>query len=126
MHAASYTRLFADDRGESHFEAVECSLLPVDFAPPAGPLQVANLSSAVRCGFVGADPDWEGAVPHPSPRRQFFCFMRGECAVTASDGSTCHFSAGHLLLLEDTFGKGHSTRVIGADDLLIFSVALEG
>ncbi len=112
--------------GESHFEEVEQALASADFAPPAAPLNVAALFPAARCSFVGGPPDWGGAIPHPAPRRQFFCTMRGEYAVTASDGTTRHFPAGRLLLVEDTAGEGHSSRVIGADDLLIFAVALDG
>jgi hypothetical protein len=125
MQRGRYTRLYADAEGESHFEEVETDLLPVDFAPPAPPLQVATLFPAARCSFVGADPDWGGDVPHPAPRRQFFCTMRGEYAVIASDGTIRHFPAGRLLLLEDTVGKGHATRVIGGEDALIFAVALD-
>ncbi|HET8630324.1 MAG TPA: hypothetical protein VFL91_23135 [Thermomicrobiales bacterium] len=120
-----YTRLYADAEGESHFEEVATDLLPVDFAPPAPPLQVAALFPATGCSFVGAAPDWGGDVPHPAPRRQFFCTMRGEYAVTASDGTIRHFPAGRLLLLEDTAGKGHATRVIGEEDALIFAVTLD-
>jgi hypothetical protein len=125
MQRASYSRLYADEQGESHFEEVALDLPSVDFAPPAAPLNVATLSPAVRCSFVGAAPDWGGDIPHPAPRRQFFCVMRGECAVTASDGTTRHLSVGQLLLLEDTTGRGHSTRITGTEDLLIFAVALD-
>jgi uncharacterized cupin superfamily protein len=52
--------------------------------------------------------------------------MRGECEVTASDGTIRRLTVGELLLLEDTSGKGHSTRVLGTDDLLLFFVALQG
>ena len=41
-----------------------------------------------------------------------------------SDGNVRRFAAGSMLLLEDTWGKGHSTRVTGKDDVLVFSVAL--
>ena len=124
MQLAQYTRLYADAQGESHFEDIASTLLPANFAPPAAPLNVASLFPAMRCGFVGGPPDWAGQVPHPSPRRQFFCAMQGEFAVTASDGTTRHFSAGQLLLLEDTAGKGHSTRMIGEQDVLVFAVTL--
>jgi hypothetical protein len=33
--------------------------------------------------------------------------------VTASDGETRRIGQGELLLLEDTTGKGHSTRALG-------------
>jgi hypothetical protein len=124
MHRAHYVRLFADEHGESHFEEVAVELAPVDFAPPAPPLHVAALFPTTRCGFVSAPAEWAGQVPHPAPRRQFFCNLRGEYEVTASDGSIRRFPAGSLLLLEDTTGKGHATRITSNDDVLIVAVAL--
>jgi hypothetical protein len=50
--------------------------------------------------------------------------LQGEYEVTASDTDVRRFAAGSVLLLEDTWGKGHSTRVIGKDDVLIFGVVL--
>ena len=124
MLRAGYVRSFADEHGESHFEDVLVGLEPVDFAPPAPPLHIAKLFEAERCGFVCAPPDWNGQVPHPSPRRQLFCNLRGEYGVTASDGTTRRFPAGSVLLLEDTTGKGHASRIIGGEDALLVSVAL--
>ena len=125
MQRAGYVRLFADERGESHFEDVDLDLAPVDFAPPAPPLHVAALAAATRCFFVDAPADWDGRVPHPAPRRQLFCNLRGEYEVTASDGQTRRFPAGSVLLLEDTSGEGHATRVIGGAEVLIVAVALD-
>ena len=124
MRRVSYVRLFADEQGESHFEEVDVELEAVDFAPPAPPLHVASLFPAARCGFVGAPADWDGQVPHPAPRRQLFCNLRGEYEVTASDGVTRCFPAGSVLLLEDTTGKGHATRITGDEDVLLVAVAL--
>jgi hypothetical protein len=122
MHSAVYVRLFADPDGVSHFEDIDVTLQSIDFAPPAAPLNIAPLFPAAACGLLGAAPDWGGRVPHPSPRRQFFCTMRGEYEVSASDGTTRRFLPGSLLLLEDTSGQGHSTRII--EDALVFTVAL--
>jgi hypothetical protein len=122
VQSATYVRLFADQDGVSHFEDVEVTLPSIDFAPPAPPLNVLSLFQATRCGLLAAATDWGGDVPHPSPRRQLFCAMRGEYEITASDGTTRHFLPGSLLLLEDTAGDGHSTRIV--DDCLVFTVAL--
>ena len=124
MPQARYVRLFADEHGESHFADVELGLEPVDFAPPAPPLQVAPLFPATRCWFVAAPADWDGLIPHPAPRRQLFCNLRGEYEVAASDGTVRRFPPGSVLLLEDTAGKGHATRVIGDGEVLIVAVAL--
>jgi hypothetical protein len=124
MPGAKYVRLFADAQGVSHFEEIAVELHPVDFAPPAAPLHVATLFPATSCGLVGGPPDWDGSIPHPSPRRQLFCTLRGDYEVTASDGTVRSFPAGSLLLLEDTTGAGHTTRVIGNGDVLIAAVTL--
>ena len=76
----------------------------------------------MHCSLVGAPTDWGGDVPHPSPRRQLFATLAGDYEVTASDGTIRRFSAGSLLLLEDTTGKGHSTRILG--ETIVLAVAL--
>jgi hypothetical protein len=53
------------------------------------------------------------------------CVLRGEFEATASDGETRRFPPGAVLLLEDTTGKGHVTRVVGTGPFLILGVALE-
>ena len=124
MQDARYARLYADSRGESHFADVELALAPVDFAPPAPPLNVGPLFPATRCFLVSGPADWAGDVPHPAPRRQLFCMLRGEVEVTASDGETRRLAPGGMLLLEDTTGKGHATRVVGGGEFLLVAVAL--
>ena len=52
-----------------------------------------------------------------------FCTLRGEYEVTASDGEVRCFPVGSLLLLEDTTGKGHASRIVGGD-VLVLAVAL--
>ena len=124
MQRAQYVRLFADEQGESHFEDVEVTLEPFEFAPPAAPLNIAALFPAERVGFVGAFPDWDGQSPHPSPRRQLFCNLQGEYEVTASDGTTRRFPAGSVLLLDDTSGTGHTTRITSEENALLVAVTL--
>ena len=124
MQQAKYIRLYSDEAGESHFEDLEVDLIPLDFAPPAAPLNIAQFLPVAQSFWVGAAPDWEGVVAHPSPRRQIFCTLRGSYQVAASDGSVRHVDTGDILLLEDTSGKGHSTQVTSSSELLIFAVTL--
>src|SRR5918998_1005772 len=111
MRHASYVRLFTDAQGESHFDEIDVDLEPADFAPPAAPLHIAALFPAA-CGLVGGPPEWDGSIPHPAPRRQLFCTLRGAYEVTASDGMVHRFPVGSMLLLEDTTGEGHTTRIV--------------
>jgi EutQ-like cupin domain len=123
MQQLSYTRLYADSGGESHFEDIDVTLESVDFAPPAPPVNVADLFPASRCKLLTAPAGWGGDVPHPSPLRQLFAVLSGAMEVTASDGETRLFRTGDLLLLEDTSGRGHTTTI--PEDLRLLSVTLE-
>jgi hypothetical protein len=122
MLSTSYCRLWTDDAGETHFDDVDVELDPMDFAPPAPELHYRSLSSAVSVGFLGGDPFWEGDIPHPTPCPQFLCTMTGAFEFTASDGEVRRFDPGDLVLLEDTDGKGHSTRII--ETCIVLTVAL--
>ena len=108
----NYTRIYCYADGESHFEDVSVNVAPVDFAPPAPPLNMAAPLEAERtilCAFPAA---WVGDW-HPTPRRQFCILLSGELEVIVSDGEKRWFPTGSLILLEDTAGKGHFTRVAG-------------
>jgi hypothetical protein len=55
---------------------------------------------------------WVGGW-HPAPHRQFYFQLSGQLEVKVSDGEMRQFSAGSLVMLDDTTGKGHLTRVVG-------------
>ena len=124
MRHARYVRLYTDETGEAHFEDLEVALTPVNIAPPAAPLDIAQCVPTTQSFWVGASVGWAGDTPHPTPQRQLFCTLQGEYEVTASDGSIRRFPPGSVLVLEDTWGKGHSTRITGEVDTLVFGVAL--
>ena len=124
MRQAQYVRLYTDDGGESHIEDLDIALAPVDFAPPAGPLNVAQFLPTTQSLWVGFPAGWAGETPHPSPQRQIFVVLHGVFEVTTSDGAVCRVGPGGVSLMEDTWGKGHSTRVIGKDGGLLFGVTV--
>ena len=64
-----YTRVYADEQGESHFEDVEVDMNEAVFAPPAPPLKLSEFMESSRFTFVSADPGWYGDW-HPAPARQ--------------------------------------------------------
>ena len=51
--------------------------------------------------------------------------MAGEVEGTASDGTVRTLGPGAVLVMEDTDGKGHATRVTSPDDVLAVMVHLE-
>ncbi len=57
MQKASHVRLYANEGGESHYEALETELQPVDFAPPAAPLNVAEFLPSAQSFGSAPQPD---------------------------------------------------------------------
>jgi hypothetical protein len=123
----SYTRLFADAEGASHFEDVEIELFPGFAAPPAEPAYSAPFAMTGECVWIGGLPEWKGDVPHPVPRRMLFVYLRGETEITASDGAVRRFGPGGVLLAEDTAGAGHTSKVTGGECVgLVFTLPESG
>jgi hypothetical protein len=120
-----YVRVWADAHGESHFEDVEMQLTPVDFAPPAPPLNASAFSPASQFGFISAPSGWYGDW-HPAPRRQILLYLSGEIEVEVSDGEVRRFGPGSVTLVEDTAGKGHRSKVLGSASVLAAVVQLDG
>jgi len=112
---ASYVRLYADSFGESHFEDLHEELTETEFAPPAAPLLLSNLINASKAGFLAAPAGWVGDW-HPSSGRNMFFVLTGEWEIQASDGEIRRFGPGSVLKVEDTSGKGHTSRVIGNNE----------
>ena len=119
-----FTRVFTDEYGETHFEDVKIELLPVDFAPPAPPLNLSELKEAKKFGFVNAPIGWYGDW-HPTPKRQVFVYLSGKIEARVSDGEVREFGPGSVTLLEDTTGKGHTSRVVGDQEVLCVVIQLE-
>ena len=122
MHC-TFARLYTDASGESHFEDVEAELALVDFAPPAPPLAVSEYVPAASTAFLGGPAGWNGDW-HVSSARNLFVVISGEWEIEASDGETRLFAPNSVLLVEDTNGKGHRSRVIGKEDSLALLVQL--
>ena len=109
----SYTTLYADSSGVSHFGDES---LPWATVRSSGTHETA-LSAVQQVSFIrigeGVRMDW-----HPAPRRQFSIVLEGVVEVVASDGERREFAAGSILLLADTKGTGHQTNVLGQQDFV--------
>ena len=119
-----FTRLYTDEYGETHFEDIKIELLPVDFAPPAPPLNLSELKEAKKFGFVNAPIGWYGDW-HPTPKRQVFIYISGQIEAKVSDGEVRVFGPGSITLVEDTTGKGHISRVVGNQEAQCVVIQLE-
>jgi hypothetical protein len=76
------------------------------------------------CFWLGVPADGMDDTPHPAPRRMLLVTTQGEYQVTTSRGVIKKFPVGSVLLVEDVSGAGHSTKVTGTEDLIIFAANL--
>jgi len=114
----SFFRLYPDSTGVSRFEPIDIEVHSREFAPPAAPFSVSELKPASQHGFLYLPSGWVGDL-HPSPIRMWIVVVAGEMEFEAGDGSKQRMTAGSTLLLEDTTGPGHSSRVLGASAALL-------
>lgn len=113
-----YTRIYADSKGESHFEDVEIAM-------KEGPYNTGTISEMIaakgvmfrlsRDYFI----DW-----HNAPRRQFVVNVSGTVEIVASDGENRRLGPGSILLAEDVTGKGHTSRGIGGEERMSLFIPL--
>ena len=120
----AYVRIVTDETGETRFVDADEPLVRADFAPPAPPLGVTETAAASGVGFIGAPAGWD-SPPHPAPRRQWVVMLRGTVEATTSDGVARRFGPGVAVLVEDTHGKGHRTRVVSDEPWLAMVVTLD-
>jgi hypothetical protein len=99
-------RLYADDKGETHFATVEIEFTQ---SGPAGRTTARLPATGIifRETPASYDLDW-----HPAPRRQYIINLDAGVQITASDGESRRIGAGEVLLVEDTSGKGHLSKAL--------------
>jgi hypothetical protein len=119
-----YVRLYADKKGRSHFERVTLELNESDYRPPAPVMLVSHSLGADDLQFVKLPAGWDGESICP-PQRQFLIGLSGRIEVTASDGKKRIFGPGDTVLMEDTSGKGHRTRVKGKDEFIAAVIPMQ-
>ena len=110
----SICRLYTGDDGQSHLE-----VLDLESHPELGQLQAAK-GISFRSTPSGTFSDW-----HNGPRRQFVITISGEVEIGLGDGSVHRFGPGHVNLVEDLTGQGHTTRSVGNEPRVSATIALE-
>ncbi len=103
------TRLYTGTDGQSHAEEVELT---------AGTLMNATSVQFNRAP-AGRFSDW-----HVGPRRQFVITLSGRGEIELAGGKKMTMQPGHINLIEDLTGKGHTTRVVGSEDRVTISIPL--
>lgn len=119
-----YVRVYSDSIGETHFEDLKINLDEIDFAPPAPPIYTTDLISSNSYGFLSVLPGWESGW-HPTPKRQFIIYLSGIIEAEVSDGEIRRFGPGSITLVEDTSGKGHKSKALGNNKIVLVVIQLK-
>jgi hypothetical protein len=96
--------VYSDINGDTHFEDIE---IPLIQAGNVG--QLSDILPATGIIFREVEPSYDWNF-HPAPQKQYIVLLDGEIEIETSLGEKRIFTAGEVLLVEDTTGKGHKTR----------------
>jgi len=118
-----YVSIYTDADSQSHFGEAELTFQLKDYAPPAPPISVSELFNTEGVSFISSPSGWFGDW-HPAPRRQFIFILSGELEVEVSDGEIRKFAPGDIILVKDTKGQGHISRVVGNERAYLAVVPL--
>ncbi|MFW5652601.1 MAG: hypothetical protein ACOC0P_01030 [Planctomycetota bacterium] len=103
--AMHMTRIAVTEEVDSYFV--------VDLIPLSDAGEIGHLSQSVEVGKIifrhnDADYDYDW---HCALRRPYIVMLDGEIEIEVSCGEKRTFRGGDVLLIEDTWGKGHRTRL---------------
>lgn len=119
----SALRIWASEDGESHLEDVELAFNESEFLPSAPSMLLTPQEKAsgyfIARAPAGLELDW-----HAAPVRELAVYLTGQGEIEARDGTVRRLEPGTILLVEDTNGKGHKTRVTGTEEVLVVIVTL--
>ena len=106
-------RMFAGPDGRARVETIDLAKMP-DWTKGLPTTQIS-----FNTWPVGRVLDW-----HPAPRRQFVIILSGQLEIGFEDGSKHVFGPGDARLVEDTTGKGHTTRTFGNEPCVTATIPL--
>lgn len=98
------TRIFSDEKGETHFENLE---IPLVDQGNIGFLSETLEVKQLQFRQVSADYDYDF---HCAPQKQYIVLLDGGVEIETSLSEKRKFQTGEILLVEDVMGKGHKTK----------------
>jgi hypothetical protein len=112
------TRIYTGPDGKTKAEEFQIPLTPRDRGRDvASPVALTTLQ--VRRTNQNYFLDW-----HPASRRQLVVTLSGESEIELEGGRKIRLGPGHILLAEDTTGKGHISRAVGSKDRITLDIGL--
>ena len=149
-------RVYADEKGESHFSEMEIAMSNSQLVPshtiqrstpavaaniqfltfpptlPSPPLPPSPSSSLFSPPFLllflslSFSPAGVSNDWHPAPARQFVISLDRTFEIETSDGQRRQVQPSSVIFVQDTWGKGHKTRSVGDHAGTLIFVPLAG
>ena len=120
----NFLHLTEDAAGVSHFSEGEIALKAGAFAPPAPPMPVSDPEPGSPLIHLIL-PAGRGGTQHPSPCRQIAFCLSGRAGIVTGDGARREIGPGDIGRMEDTTGSGHTTAVLGDENVHLAIVQLD-
>jgi quercetin dioxygenase-like cupin family protein len=112
------TRLYTGPDGQSRAEQVELKMAPSTLRSGLDEAEPLNVPGAKIMrwprGYV-----WEW---HNATHRQYVVTLSGQAEVEVADGKKMRMNPGQIVMAEDVAGKGHVTRSVGSEDLVLLLI----
>ena len=112
------TRLYTGPDGKTKVEEFEIPLKAQNSGRDVSS-SVALTTLQVRRTTPQYFDDWHGAS-----RRQIVVTLAGESEIELDGGRKLRLGPGHILLAEDTTGKGHISRAVAGKDRIALDIGL--
>ncbi len=109
-----YTRVYTGPDGETHFEDAETAGETIK-AVESDLVGTVSETFPVTGVYFREVQQETGPLPHNAPYPLFIVGLRGTFSIEVSDGEVREFPPGAVVLVEDTTGKGHTTRRVGEE-----------
>jgi uncharacterized cupin superfamily protein len=114
--------LHGDESGETHLALVD---MPVreSYAGSVRGLTDIPVTTMGMGEFIGRKPD---VGVHNAPRFQFLVVLQGELEIVTTLGASERLRPGDVLLADDGDSKGHISRDVGDEPLMLMAIAIDG
>ncbi len=113
------TRLYTGTDNLTHSEEVEVKF-PGGGESNAVSKMMQVTGAELHRGAPGRVSDW-----HRGPSHRYVITLSGHGELEVAGGKKIPVEPGHIELIEDTTGKGHITKVVGAEDRVTLHLLIE-
>jgi hypothetical protein len=96
--------------GVSHFADIDIPLVPMELFPGVLSISLSAWFTATSVRFAWVPAGMRMADWHTTPGRQLVVWLTGWVEFKTSNGEVRRCDPGAVVLVEDTFGRGHISR----------------